>query len=290
MKNILDEVSLLEKRISELSINRRNSRSEFKNSNQTRNKSRSRSHNDIIRPSKSPWASPLHVVNKKDGGVRPCGDYRRLNAQTIPDRYPIPQFLGYSITPEGSKPLPEKVDAILSYKLPETIRALRTSLVLLNFYRRFFKNAAKHQAFLHEYSKGSKKNDKTRIVWTGEAQENFENCKQDLAHATLFSFPDPDLQLALLTDASNVAIGSVLQQFEAGNRFHFFSKKLTEAKKNDSTYDRELLGIYLSVKQFKHLLEGRNFVIYTDHKPITYAFHQKNEKASPRQLRHLQHM
>ncbi|GFU86977.1 hypothetical protein TNCV_485881 [Trichonephila clavipes] len=49
------------------------------------------------------------------------------------------EFLGYLITPEGSKPLPEKVDATLSYKLPETIRDLRTFLGLLNFYRRYLK-------------------------------------------------------------------------------------------------------------------------------------------------------
>ncbi|GFX08653.1 retrovirus-related Pol polyprotein from transposon opus [Trichonephila clavipes] len=197
------------------------------------------------------------------------------------------EFLGYLITHEGTKPLPEKVDAILSYKLPETIRDLRTFLGLLNFYRRYLKNAAKHQAILHEYLKGSKKNDK-KIVWTEEAKENFEKCKQNLAYATLLNFPDPNLQLALFTDVSNFAIGSVLQQFEAGSwkPISFFSKKLTEAQKNDG----ELLGIYLSVKQFKHLLEGRNSVIYTDHKPITYAFHQKNEKASPRQLRHLQYI
>ncbi|GBL84738.1 hypothetical protein AVEN_38240-1 [Araneus ventricosus] len=41
------------------------------------------------RPSKSAWASPLHMVPKKDDW-RPCGDYRRLNNQTIPHRFPIP--------------------------------------------------------------------------------------------------------------------------------------------------------------------------------------------------------
>jgi hypothetical protein len=46
----------------------------------------------IIRRSNSPWASPLHLVPKKDRSWRPCGNYRRLNAVTISDRYPLPNM------------------------------------------------------------------------------------------------------------------------------------------------------------------------------------------------------
>jgi len=89
-----------------------------------------------------------------------------------------------------------------------------------------------------------------------------------------------------MTDASNVAIGAVLQQFMDGQWCHilFFSTKLRPAETRYSTFDRELLAIYLSIKHFRHFVEGRNFHVVTDYKPLTFAMTNHH---TPRQILHL---
>ena len=57
----------------------------------------------IVRRSNSPWSSPLHMVPKPDGSWRPCGDYRRLNAVTTPDRYPLPSLQDLSSKLHGCR-------------------------------------------------------------------------------------------------------------------------------------------------------------------------------------------
>ena len=47
---------------------------------------------DIIRPSTSPWASPIVIVDKKDKSKRFCVDFRKVNFLTVPNSYPLPQI------------------------------------------------------------------------------------------------------------------------------------------------------------------------------------------------------
>ncbi len=57
-----------------------------------------------------------------------------------------------------------------------------------------------------------------------------------------------------------------------------------------STYARELLAIFASIKHFRSQLEGRQFTIFTDHKPITFAFSNPSKNSSPRVIRQLDYI
>lgn len=94
-----------------------------------------------------------------------------------------------------------------------------------------------------------------------------------------------------MTDCSNTCAGAVLQQRE-GNTWKplgFFSNKLSEAQQRYSTFDRELLAIYMAIKHFRHLIEGRPMTIFTDHKPLVQAFKRNavGKNDTPRRLRHI---
>ena len=71
-----------------------------------------------------------------------------------------------------------------------------------------------------------------------------------------------------MTDASDVAMGAVLAQ-EDGRPLEFFSRKPSQAQKKYSAFDKELLGIKEAIQHFRHMVEGRSFTVFTDHKPLT---------------------
>ena len=62
----------------------------------------------IIHRSNNPWASPLHMV-PKGSSWRPCGDFRRLNNVTTPNKYPVPHILDFAVNLAGMKFSPRSI-------------------------------------------------------------------------------------------------------------------------------------------------------------------------------------
>nr|VZI36105.1 unnamed protein product [Spirometra erinaceieuropaei] len=201
---------------------------------------------------------------------------------------PSLEFLGHLVDSHGIRPLPSKVAAIRYFPTPTSKRQLQRFLGMVNFYRRFLPNCADLMLPLTNMLSGPK----GPLELTGEALTAFERIKNSLADATLLTHPAPEAQLSLMVDASTVAVGAVLQQHLAGSTqpLAFFSKKLLPAETGYSTFGRELLAIYLAVKNFRYSLEGRDFPVFTDHKPLTFALRSHTDKLNPREIRQLDYI
>jgi hypothetical protein len=124
-----------------------------------------------------------------------------------------------------------------------------------------------------------------------ECETAFEKAKEALTNVTTLVVPDSNSPYNITTDCSNIAMGAVLQQWDKNKKawcpIAFFSKKLTPAESRYSTVDQELLAVYKSIKHFRHWVEERDLVIFTDHKPLERVLDSKAVK-NPRQDNHLE--
>lgn len=246
---------------------------------------------DILIFSKSPEEHKAHLEQLFERLTEYC-----LNVKPSKCLFGVKslEFLGHYIDQHGILPAAERVEAITSFPAPDSLKKAQGFVGMVNYYYRFIPKLAEMLIPLHshisEMERLKKKNRNFKFHWPDCCNDAFNQAKEALASATLLVHPKKkDLFISLFTDASNKAVGSVLQQYHKGiwQPLGFFSKKLTPAEVKYSTLDRELLSIYLSIKHFRYFVEGRNFIVYTDHKPLTTAMTSTVER-SPRQSRHLE--
>ena len=120
----------------------------------------------------------------------------------------------------------------------------------------------------------------------------FIGIKQALANASQLAHPKLNAPTSIMSDASDKAVRAVLQQ-RSGSEWcliSYFSRKLRPLETRYSTFDCELLEVYLAVKHFRHFAEGCEFFVLTDHKALTYALATHSDKYTPRQVRHFDYI
>ena len=120
-------------------------------------------------------------------------------------------------------------------------------------------------------------NNSQSLQWNSDGTSSFQQIKEVLAKATLLVHSQPDAPINIMTDASDVAIGAVLQQYldRQWCPLSYFSRKLSPTEQCYSTFDCELLAVYSAIHHFRHFLEAREFYALTDHKALTHCLKSK---------------
>ena len=121
------------------------------------------------------------------------------------------KFLGHLINANGVRPLQEKVEVIQRFPLPTTKQQLREFLGLINFYHRFILGCAQLLQPLNDLLSTISSSHK-ELQWCEQTTKAFQTIKEALANSTLLFHPKSGAPTCIITDASDTAVGAVLQQ------------------------------------------------------------------------------
>jgi hypothetical protein len=184
-------------------------------------------------------------------------------------------FLGHVVTRNGICVDPAKTDAVDEWPIPHRVKDVRGFLGLASYYRRYIKNFAAIAAPLVALTR---KNIEKNPPWSEECQKAFDELKKALVEPPILSYPSrEDGQFYLSTDASNDALGAVLEQDQEDGKgvmrrkvIAYGSKSLSRAQRQYCATHKELLAVITFCEHFKYYLTGRHFVIITDHASLTW--------------------
>lgn len=190
------------------------------------------------------------------------------------------RYLGYVLSDEGLSMDVTKIKPILEYPVPKTVKDVRRLLGLAGFYQKFIKNYSDITVPITNLLK----KDRGKFSWTTEADVALEQLKSALISEPVLANPDFSLPFIIETDSSDLAIGAVLVQVQNGMRksIAYFSKKLSSTQRRYSATERECLAVLLSIENFKHFVEGSQFIVQTDAMSLTFLQNMSIESKSPR--------
>jgi hypothetical protein len=173
------------------------------------------------------------------------------------------KYVGFVIDRNGVRTNPEKVEAMVNFPVPKTVRQVRRFLGMTGWYRKFVRNYAEIASPISDLLK-LKPGEK--FIWSEAANQAFLELKSRLVSAPILKLPDYSKQFVIQCDASNGALGAVLTQGEGDQEsvIAFLSQKFTTAQRKYAATERECLAVLVAIKKFRQFVEGTKFKVITD--------------------------
>ncbi len=186
-------------------------------------------------------------------------------------------YLGFTLTRHGVVPGLTKLKAVKEFPIPSSIKAIQEFLGLTNYFRHMIPSFARKSRYLSRLlAKDSEWKEGTPLP--EDARKAFETLRDELCAKPVLKYPRADLMFHLATDAATGTaegvgggFGAVLSQVDDGNVERvvaFASRSLKKHEKNYSAYLAEMAAASWAIDHFHVYLQGREFILYTDHKPL----------------------
>ena len=150
-------------------------------------------------------------------------------------------FLEVIIGEDGVRMEKEKVQRVIEWPVPKSMKDVQKFLGLANYYRQFVKDFATIAKPLHETTRKDRK-----WCWGEKQQKAFEELKRKFTMEPVLVTSNLNKEMRVEADASDLAIGGVLLMKCEDERWRpvaYISKSLNEAKRNYEIYDKEMLVI-----------------------------------------------
>jgi hypothetical protein len=176
------------------------------------------------------------------------------------------KLLGHTISQDGISIDPEKVQEVMDWKPPTTVRQIQSFLGLAGYYQRFIPDYSRIAKPMTELLKKGVKYD-----WSQKCEDAFHTLRQHLTTAPVLAQPDNTKPFEVYCDASGTGLGCVLVQ---DNRvIAYASRALRPHEQNYPTHDLELAAVVHALKIWRHYFMGAHCNIYTD-QSLKYIFTQ----------------
>ncbi|RVW69141.1 Retrovirus-related Pol polyprotein from transposon 17.6 [Vitis vinifera] len=169
-------------------------------------------------------------------------------------------YLGHLISKDGVQVDPTKIEAMLNWPFPTSLKSLRGFLGLTGYYRKFIKGYGLIAAPLTALLK------KNSFKWTESAKRAFQDLKHAVTSPPVLALPDFSIPFTIQCDASGIGVGAVLMQ--QGRPLAYMSQAIHGKALQLSTYEKELMALVLAVKKWRSYLLGHNFKIQTDQQSL----------------------